>query len=74
MDFINDAVVTVDAFIGAYKHAAVFFSCPVDIRYTITCREFSYSLYSGVLMQILHVGLITEKIILVKLNVLITFC
>ncbi|PON72937.1 Ubiquitin system component Cue [Parasponia andersonii] len=32
MDFINDAVVSMDAFISAYKPAAVFFSFPVDIR------------------------------------------
>ncbi|XP_028806950.1 activating signal cointegrator 1 complex subunit 2 [Neltuma alba] len=31
VDFINDAVVSMDAFVSAYKLAAVFFSCPVEI-------------------------------------------
>lgn len=30
MDFLNDAVVSMDAFVNAYRPAAVFFSCPVD--------------------------------------------
>ncbi|GAV58193.1 CUE domain-containing protein/SPOC domain-containing protein [Cephalotus follicularis] len=30
MDFLNDAVVSMDAFVFAYKPAAVFFSCPVE--------------------------------------------
>ncbi|KAF2324274.1 hypothetical protein GH714_011535 [Hevea brasiliensis] len=33
MDFINDAVVSIDAFINAYKPAAVFFSCPIEMSY-----------------------------------------
>ncbi|KAL3840483.1 hypothetical protein ACJIZ3_025074 [Penstemon smallii] len=33
MDFINDAVVSMDSFVNAYKHAAVFFSSPVDMSY-----------------------------------------
>lgn len=33
IDFINDAVVTVDAFVGAYNPAGIFFSCPVDVSY-----------------------------------------
>ncbi|XP_043812793.1 activating signal cointegrator 1 complex subunit 2 isoform X2 [Manihot esculenta] len=35
MDFINDAVVSMDAFINAYKPAAAFFSCPVETSYGI---------------------------------------
>ncbi|XP_059631143.1 uncharacterized protein LOC132274016 isoform X2 [Cornus florida] len=31
MDFINDAVVSMDAFVSAYKPAAVYFSCPVEL-------------------------------------------
>ncbi|XP_054796786.1 uncharacterized protein LOC129302136 [Prosopis cineraria] len=31
IDFINDAVVSMDAFVSAYELAAVFFSCPVEI-------------------------------------------
>ncbi|KAM6581756.1 hypothetical protein CsatA_005530 [Cannabis sativa] len=31
MDFINDAIVSMDAFVGAYKPAALFFSNPVEI-------------------------------------------
>ncbi|RVX22622.1 hypothetical protein CK203_012777 [Vitis vinifera] len=33
MDFINDAIVSLDAFVHAYKPAAVFFSCPVEMSY-----------------------------------------
>lgn len=33
MDFINDAIVSMDAFVSAYKHAAIFFSCPVETSY-----------------------------------------
>lgn len=33
MDFINDAIVSMDAFVTAYESAAVFFSCPVEMRY-----------------------------------------
>ncbi|KAK3020759.1 hypothetical protein RJ639_047887 [Escallonia herrerae] len=33
MDFINDAIVSMDAFVGAYKHAAAFFSSPVEMSY-----------------------------------------
>nr|GEV07537.1 hypothetical protein [Tanacetum cinerariifolium] len=33
MDFINDAIVSMDALVSAYKHAAVYFSCPVLTSY-----------------------------------------
>ncbi|KAK1391564.1 Activating signal cointegrator 1 complex subunit 2 [Heracleum sosnowskyi] len=33
MDFLNDAIISMDAFVGAYKHAAIFFSCPVETSY-----------------------------------------
>ncbi|XP_039027130.1 activating signal cointegrator 1 complex subunit 2 homolog [Hibiscus syriacus] len=33
MDFINDAIVAMDAFVTAYRTAAVFFSCPVEMSY-----------------------------------------
>ncbi|XP_065880713.1 uncharacterized protein [Euphorbia lathyris] len=33
LDFINDAVVSMDAFVNAYKQAAVFFSCPVEMSH-----------------------------------------
>ncbi|XWS25525.1 hypothetical protein CRYUN_Cryun27aG0075400 [Craigia yunnanensis] len=33
MDFINDAIVSMDAFVTAYRPAAVFFSCPVEMSY-----------------------------------------
>ncbi|KAK9270193.1 hypothetical protein L1049_025769 [Liquidambar formosana] len=33
MDFINDAIVSMDAFVSAYKPAAVFFSCLVEMRF-----------------------------------------
>ncbi|KAJ9561850.1 hypothetical protein OSB04_007010 [Centaurea solstitialis] len=33
MDFINDAIVSMDALVSAYKHAAVYFSCPVETSY-----------------------------------------
>ncbi|XP_048226861.1 uncharacterized protein LOC8265307 [Ricinus communis] len=33
MDFINDAIVSLDAFVNAYKPAAVFFSCPVEMSH-----------------------------------------
>ncbi|KAG8390959.1 hypothetical protein BUALT_Bualt01G0137700 [Buddleja alternifolia] len=33
MDFINDAVVSMDSFVNAYKHSAVFFSSPVETSY-----------------------------------------
>ncbi|XP_074380004.1 uncharacterized protein LOC141721143 isoform X2 [Apium graveolens] len=33
MDFLNDAIVSMDAFVDAYKHAAIFFSCPVETSY-----------------------------------------
>jgi hypothetical protein len=33
MDFINDAIVSMDAFVSAYKPAAVYFSCSVELRY-----------------------------------------
>lgn len=38
MDFINDAIVSMDAFVTAYKPAAVYFSCPVELRYIFTTR------------------------------------
>ncbi|KAF7830553.1 activating signal cointegrator 1 complex subunit 2 [Senna tora] len=31
MDFINDAIVSMDAFVSAYEPAAICFSCPVEI-------------------------------------------
>ncbi|CAK9155420.1 unnamed protein product [Ilex paraguariensis] len=34
MDFINDAIVSMDTFVSAYKHAAIFFTCPVEISYS----------------------------------------
>ena len=33
MDFINDAIASMDAFVSAYKPAAVFFARPVEMRY-----------------------------------------
>ncbi|KAD4385502.1 hypothetical protein E3N88_25670 [Mikania micrantha] len=33
MDFINDAVVSMDALVTAYNYAAVYFSCPVETSY-----------------------------------------
>lgn len=33
MDFVNDSIVSMDAFVASYKPAAVFFSCPVELRY-----------------------------------------
>ncbi|KAJ1385474.1 Ubiquitin system component Cue [Sesbania bispinosa] len=33
MDFINDAIVSMDAFASAYEPAVVFFSCPVEMSY-----------------------------------------
>ncbi|KAH7567520.1 hypothetical protein JRO89_XS07G0086200 [Xanthoceras sorbifolium] len=33
MDFINDAIVSMDALVSAYKPAAVFFSSPVEMSY-----------------------------------------
>ncbi|KAI3688931.1 hypothetical protein L2E82_46877 [Cichorium intybus] len=33
MDFINDAIVSMDVLVTAYKHAAVYFSCPVETSY-----------------------------------------
>ncbi|CAL5418059.1 unnamed protein product [Camellia sinensis] len=33
MDFINDAIVSMDAFVSAYKPAAIFFSCPVEMSF-----------------------------------------
>nr|GLL48942.1 uncharacterized protein LOC109153195 [Ipomoea trifida] len=33
MDFINDAVVSLDAFVNAYKQSAVYFSSPVEMSY-----------------------------------------
>ncbi|KAK4434363.1 Activating signal cointegrator 1 complex subunit [Sesamum alatum] len=33
MDFINDSVVSLDSFVNAYKHAAVYFSSPVESSY-----------------------------------------
>ncbi|XP_024441492.2 uncharacterized protein LOC7488872 isoform X2 [Populus trichocarpa] len=33
MDFINDAIVSMDAFVTAYESAAVFFSCPVEMSH-----------------------------------------
>ncbi|XVF39816.1 hypothetical protein PTKIN_Ptkin01aG0062600 [Pterospermum kingtungense] len=33
MDFINDAIVSMDAFVTAHRAAAVFFSCPVEMSY-----------------------------------------
>lgn len=41
MDFINDAIVSMDAFISAYNHAAIFFSCPMEMRYQITTAIFT---------------------------------
>jgi len=37
MDFINDAIVSMDAFVTAYKPAAVCF-CTVELRYIFTTR------------------------------------
>ncbi|KAI5404195.1 hypothetical protein KIW84_051366 [Lathyrus oleraceus] len=33
MDFINDAIVSMDAFVSAYEPAALFFSSPVEMSY-----------------------------------------
>lgn len=33
MDFINDAIACMDAFVSAYKPAAVLFSCPVETSF-----------------------------------------
>ncbi|KAH1252528.1 Activating signal cointegrator 1 complex subunit 2 [Glycine max] len=33
MDFINDAIVSMDSFVSVYEPAAVFFSCPVEMSY-----------------------------------------
>ncbi|XP_047334074.1 activating signal cointegrator 1 complex subunit 2 isoform X2 [Impatiens glandulifera] len=33
MDFLNDSIVSMDAFVSAYKPAAVIFSCPVELSY-----------------------------------------
>ncbi|XP_057973465.1 uncharacterized protein LOC131161612 isoform X2 [Malania oleifera] len=33
MDFINDAIASMDAFVSVYKPAAVIFSCPVEMSY-----------------------------------------
>lgn len=33
MDFINDGVVSLDAFISAYKPAALILACSVETRY-----------------------------------------
>lgn len=33
MDFINDAIVSLDAFVNTFEPAAVFFSCPVEMSY-----------------------------------------
>lgn len=33
MDFINDAIVSMDALVTAYKHAALYFCCPVLTSY-----------------------------------------
>ncbi|GAB4839331.1 hypothetical protein Ancab_028858 [Ancistrocladus abbreviatus] len=33
MDFLNDAIVSMDAFVAAYRPAAVFFSCPVEMSH-----------------------------------------
>ncbi|GLT58846.1 hypothetical protein SLA2020_317070 [Shorea laevis] len=33
MDFINDAIVSMDSLVAAYKPAAVFFSCPAEMSY-----------------------------------------
>ncbi|XP_004290962.1 PREDICTED: activating signal cointegrator 1 complex subunit 2 isoform X1 [Fragaria vesca subsp. vesca] len=33
MDFINDAIVSMDAFLTAYKPSAIFFLCPVEKSY-----------------------------------------
>ncbi|KAE9603625.1 hypothetical protein Lal_00002128 [Lupinus albus] len=33
MDFINDAIVSVDAFVSAYEPATIFFSSPVEMSY-----------------------------------------
>ncbi|XAR48419.1 hypothetical protein NMG60_11031240 [Bertholletia excelsa] len=33
MDFVNDAIVSMDAFVNAYNPAAIFFSCSVEISY-----------------------------------------
>lgn len=41
MDFINDAIVSMDAFVTAYKPAALYFSCPVELRYLFTTGIFN---------------------------------
>ncbi|KAF6139039.1 hypothetical protein GIB67_010765 [Kingdonia uniflora] len=33
LDFLNDAIASLDAFVNAYKPAAVYFSCPVQVSY-----------------------------------------
>ncbi|GKV20075.1 hypothetical protein SLEP1_g30247 [Rubroshorea leprosula] len=33
MDFINDAIVSMDSTVAAYKPATVFFSCPMEMSY-----------------------------------------
>ncbi|XP_057729138.1 uncharacterized protein LOC130944694 isoform X1 [Arachis stenosperma] len=33
MDFLNDAIVSMDAFVCSYKPAVIFFSCPIETSY-----------------------------------------
>lgn len=33
MDFLNDAVVSMDAFVNAYKQASIYFCCPVEMSH-----------------------------------------
>jgi activating signal cointegrator complex subunit 2 len=38
MDFINDAIVSMDAFVSAYEPAALWFSSPVEMRYLLPLK------------------------------------
>uniref|UniRef100_A0A1J3D217 Activating signal cointegrator 1 complex subunit 2 n=1 Tax=Noccaea caerulescens TaxID=107243 RepID=A0A1J3D217_NOCCA len=56
MDFINDGVVSLDAFISAYKPAAVILACPVETSYGSDELIFSLVRLHDSLLPSLHRG------------------
>lgn len=69
MDFINDAIVSMDAFVSAYKPAAMFFSFPIEIRYLIKHFFFIFlnSFHDLAPITILYILLGLKEVVVVNM-------
>ncbi|XP_068654586.1 uncharacterized protein [Aristolochia californica] len=58
MDFINDSIVSLDAFVDTYKPAAIYFSYPVEMSYGSEELLTALARIHDVLLPSLHQGLV----------------